>query len=336
MPADQALLDGVRRGDRRALAKAITLLESTRADHRRRADALLDALLPQAGRSVRIGISGVPGAGKSTFIEALGLLLIARGHRLAVLAVDPSSKRSGGSILADKTRMERLSVRDEAYIRPSPTAGTLGGVAEHTREAMLVCEAAGFDVVIVETVGVGQSETAVAAMTDLFVLLQLPNAGDELQAIKRGVMEVADLVVVNKADLDPAAATRAQAQLAAAAHAYGSRAPSEAPDAPAEAAQVLQASALTEAGVAGVWEAIEARLARARSRGAFEARRRRQATAWMWDMIAGGLQAAFRADSAVKGALPKLVAEVAGGRVAPSVAARQLLERWAGARGAAA
>jgi LAO/AO transport system kinase len=201
---------------RRAIAKAITLLESTRADHRTRADALLTALLPHTGKSFRLGISGVPGVGKSTFIETLGLYLIDQGHRVAVLTIDPSSTISGGSILGDKTRMEKLSVHDKAYIRPSPSSGTLGGVAEKTREAMLVCEAAGYDMVIVETVGVGQSETAVAGMTDMFVLMQLPNAGDDLQAIKRGVMELADMVVINKADIDKDAATRAQAQITSA------------------------------------------------------------------------------------------------------------------------
>ncbi len=198
---------------RRAIAKAITLLESTRADHRAHADTLLTSLLPRTGKSLRLGISGVPGVGKSTFIESLGLFLIDKGHRVAVLTIDPSSTVSGGSILGDKTRMEKLSVREEAYIRPSPSSGTLGGVAEKTREAMLVCEAAGYDIVIVETVGVGQSETAVQGMVDMFVLLQLPNAGDDLQAIKKGVMELADLVVINKADLDPDAATRARAQI---------------------------------------------------------------------------------------------------------------------------
>ena len=212
-----ALLEGVLRGNpavqRRAMSKAITLLESTRADHRAQGDELLTSLLPHTGKAFRLGISGVPGVGKSTFIETLGLFLIGLGHRVAVLTIDPSSTVSGGSILGDKTRMEHLSMREEAYIRPSPSSGTLGGVAEKTREAMLVCEAAGYDVVIVETVGVGQSETAVAGMTDMFVLLQLPNAGDELQAIKKGVMEIADLVVINKADIDPDAATRAQAQI---------------------------------------------------------------------------------------------------------------------------
>ncbi|MGE0497653.1 MAG: methylmalonyl Co-A mutase-associated GTPase MeaB [Ramlibacter sp.] len=210
------LLDKDTTTQRRAIAKAITLLESTRADHRAQADELLTALLPHTGKSFRLGISGVPGVGKSTFIEALGLYLIEQGHRVAVLTIDPSSTVSGGSILGDKTRMEKLSVHERAYIRPSPSSGTLGGVAEKTREAMLVCEAAGYDVVIVETVGVGQSETAVAGMTDMFVLMQLPNAGDDLQAIKKGVMELADLVVINKADLDADAATRARAQITSA------------------------------------------------------------------------------------------------------------------------
>ena len=198
----QAITRSTGAQQRRAVAKSITLLESTRADHREQADELLTELLPHTGNSLRLGISGVPGVGKSTFIEALGLFLIAQGHKVAVLTIDPSSTVSGGSILGDKTRMEMLSVNEKAYIRPSPSSGTLGGVAEKTREAMLVCEAAGYDIVIVETVGVGQSETAVAGMTDMFVLMQLPNAGDDLQAIKKGVMELADLVVINKADLD--------------------------------------------------------------------------------------------------------------------------------------
>ena len=210
------LLGGESLLQRRAIAKAITLLESTRADHRAQADELLTAVLPHAGGSLRLGISGVPGVGKSTFIEALGLYLIGQGHRVAVLAVDPSSSVSGGSILGDKTRMEQLSVHPNAYIRPSPSSGTLGGVAEKTREAMLIAEAASYDVVIIETVGVGQSETAVSGMTDMFCLLQLPNAGDDLQAIKKGVMELADLVVINKADIDPNAATRARAQITSA------------------------------------------------------------------------------------------------------------------------
>jgi LAO/AO transport system kinase len=304
-----SLADDVQRGDRRALAKAITLLESTRADHRAQSDALLTALLPHTGASLRIGISGVPGVGKSTFIETLGLHLIAQhGHRVAVLAVDPSSSLSGGSILGDKTRMEQLSVAPNAFIRPSPTSGALGGVAEHTREAMLLCEAAGYDVVIVETVGVGQSETAVAGMTDLFVLLQLPNAGDDLQAIKRGVMELADLVVINKADLDDAAATRAQAQIASAV-----RAP------------VSRLSALQAEGIEAFWQAVQAQAERRRASGDFEARRRTQALAWMWDNIHAELKHRFDAHPTVRAALVRTEAEVGAGRLAPSTASRQLM-----------
>ena len=313
---DQALADSVQRGERRALAKAITLLESTRADHRARADALLNALLPRTGQGMRLGISGVPGVGKSTFIETLGLALIAKGHRVAVLAIDPSSSLSGGSILGDKTRMERLSINDAAYIRPSPASGTLGGVAEKTREAMLVCEAAGFDVVIVETVGVGQSETTVASMTDLFVLLQLPNAGDDLQAIKKGVMELADLIVINKADIDPAAATRARAQISGSLRLFAP---------PDSAPQVLLMSALKGDGFDSFWAAVEAFHAQRRASGAFASRRKAQAQAWMWDIIQARLQADFRHHAAVREALPQIIRDVSVTRIAPSVAARTLL-----------
>ena len=212
-PADQTLVTRVRAGERRALAKTITLIESTRRDDQTRRQAVLEALLPHAVASIRIGISGAPGVGKSTFVESFGLHLIARGHRVAVLAVDPSSSVTGGSILADKTRMEELSRSPDAFIRPSPAGTSLGGVAARTREALAVCEAAGFDVIIVETVGVGQSETAVARMTDLMVLLQLPNAGDELQALKKGIVELADIIVVNKSDLDPQRAAQAERML---------------------------------------------------------------------------------------------------------------------------
>ncbi len=303
---------------RRAMAKAITLLESTRADHRLRADALLNALLPHTGRSLRIGLSGVPGVGKSTFIETLGLHLIAQDKRVAVLTVDPSSSISGGSILGDKTRMERLSVHPGAFIRPSPSSGTLGGVAEKTREAMLVCEAAGYDIVIVETVGVGQSETAVAGMTDLFVLLQLPNAGDDLQAIKKGVMELADLVVINKADLDEAAATRARAQITSALRFLGPHT--------GTGTQVLQMSALKGAGVHAFWESVMEFCERQRRAGRFEQRRLAQNQAWMWERIEAGLRQRFREHPAVAAALPAIVADVKGGRLAASVAARRLLD----------
>ena len=321
-PADAVLLAQVlgppNPAQRRAVAKSITLLESTRADHRARADELLNKLLPHSGKSFRLGISGVPGVGKSTFIETLGLMLIEQGQRVAVLAVDPSSSLSGGSILGDKTRMERLSMDERAYIRPSPASGTLGGVAEKTREAMLVCEAAGHDIVIVETVGVGQSETAVAGMTDMFVLLQLPNAGDDLQAIKKGVMELADLVVINKADLDEAAATRARAQITSALRFIGPHAQ--------HGVQVLQLSALKGSGLADFWQAVTAfREAQAAS-GRLAERRRAQDEAWMWERIAAGLKQRFHQHAAVRAALPALAAEVRAGRVAASVAARRLLD----------
>jgi LAO/AO transport system kinase len=260
----------------------------------------------------------VPGVGKSTFIETLGLHLVERGHRVAVLAVDPSSSLSGGSILGDKTRMERLAAHESAFIRPSPAGGTLGGVAEKTRETMLVCEAAGYDVVIVETVGVGQSEVTVAGMTDMFVLLQLPNAGDDLQAIKRGVMELADLVVVNKSDLDEDAATRAQAQVASALRLFGPHRHA--------AAAVLRASALDGAGVAEFWQAASDFRARCNAAGQLAERRQAQDQAWMWDRIQAGLQQRFREHPAVRGALPQAAADVRAGRLAPSVAARRLLD----------
>ncbi|HET7792727.1 MAG TPA: methylmalonyl Co-A mutase-associated GTPase MeaB [Rhizobacter sp.] len=318
---DQGLLTGVRGGDRRALAKAITLLESTREDHRLRADALLNALLPHTGNAVRLGISGVPGVGKSTFIEALGLALIDKGHRVAVLTIDPSSSISGGSILGDKTRMEKLSVHPQAYVRPSPAGGTLGGVAEKTREAMLVFEAAGYDTVIVETVGVGQSEVAVAGMTDMFVLMQLPNAGDDLQAIKRGVMELADLVVINKADIDPDAATRAEAQIVSAMRIFSYHHGTSDP----HAIRVLQLSALKFQGITAFCDAVERFVKRRRDSGEFESRRKQQGMAWMWDIVHATLQSEFKHHPAVRDALPGVVRNVNELRTAPSAAARELL-----------
>lgn len=312
---------GTGAAQRRAIAKAITLLESTRADHRAQADELLTALLPHTGHAFRLGLSGVPGVGKSTFIEALGLYLIDQDHRVAVLTIDPSSSVSGGSILGDKTRMERLSVHERAYIRPSPSSGTLGGVAEKTREAMLVCEAAGHDVVIVETVGVGQSETAVAGMTDMFVLMQLPNAGDDLQAIKRGVMELADLVVINKADLDTDAATRAQATTTSALRLFTQ----QGRDRGAWLPQVLQLSALKGTGVDAFWSAVSRFRDIQASEGRLQARRRQQALAWMWERIEAGLRSDFRQHPAVQALLPQLTAEVAAGRLPASTAARNLL-----------
>ena len=318
-------MQGVLQGERRALAKAITLFESTRGDHRARAGAVLTALLPNTGRAMRIGISGVPGVGKSTFIEALGLALIAKGHHVAVLTIDPSSSISGGSILGDKTRMDLLSVNDAAYIRPSPASGTLGGVAEKTREAMLACEAAGYDVVIVETVGVGQSETAVASMTDMFVLMQLPNAGDDLQAIKKGVMELADLVVINKADLDADAATRAEAQITSALRIFSLHGHA-AHGTERWTTQVIQLSALKAPGIAAFWAQVERFMQLRRASGEFDARRRSQALAWMWDIVHARLQADFHAHAAVRAALPQALGDVDAARVAPSSAARALLD----------
>jgi LAO/AO transport system kinase len=328
------LLDGLLQGNppvqRRAMAKAITLLESTRTDHRASADELLTAMLPHTGKSFRLGISGVPGVGKSTFIEALGLYLIGLGHRVAVLAVDPSSSVSGGSILGDKTRMEHLSVHAQAYIRPSPSSGTLGGVAEKTRESMLVCEAAGYDVVIVETVGVGQSETAVANMTDMFCLLQLPNAGDDLQAIKKGVMELADLVVINKSDIDVHAATRAEAQITSALRLLGMHGNpdnmhhNETQWHP----KVVKISALLGQGVDTFWAAVSEFKGLQVNNGRFGMRRQQQALSWMWERIDAGLKQTFRAQPRVQALLPELSQQVGAGQLAASTAARQLLSAY--------
>jgi LAO/AO transport system kinase len=328
------LLDGLLQGNppvqRRAMAKAITLLESTRTDHRASADELLTAMLPHTGNSFRLGISGVPGVGKSTFIEALGLYLIGQGHRVAVLTIDPSSTVSGGSILGDKTRMEFLSVHPDAYIRPSPSSGTLGGVAEKTRESMLVCEAAGYDVVIVETVGVGQSETAVANMTDMFVLLQLPNAGDDLQAIKKGVMEIADLVVINKADIDAIAATRAELQITSALQLLGMHGGSGHAHRNTEVwhPKVVQLSALLGQGVDAFWTAVGEFQTIQKQNGRFTERRQNQALSWMWERIDAGLKQNFRAQPRVQTLLPQLSQQVAAGQLAASTASRQLLSAY--------
>jgi LAO/AO transport system kinase len=331
----QGVLDGNAAAQRRAIAKAITLLESTRTDHRAQGDELLTALLPHTGKAFRLGISGVPGVGKSTFIEVLGLYLITQGHRVAVLTIDPSSSVSGGSILGDKTRMEQLSVHDNAYIRPSPSSGTLGGVAEKTREAMLVCEAAGYDIVIVETVGVGQSETAVANMTDMFVLMQLPNAGDDLQAIKKGVMELADLVIINKADIDADAAMRAQAQITSAMRLFGlvNNAMGQAQAAAYDSfwhPQVIQLSALHNTGVDAFWTAVTQFKTIQTTNGRLAARRQQQSLSWMWERIDAALKQAFRQDPAVSALLPAMLADVAGDRIPASTAARNLLSAHAG------
>ena len=323
-PTDPATLaEAVRRGDRRALARAITLIESTRADHRAAADALLERLLPHTGNSVRVGVSGVPGVGKSTFIEAFGLHVLGLGHRIAVLAIDPSSQRTGGSILGDKTRMVELSRQPDAFIRPSPAGTTLGGVARRTREAMLVCEAAGFDVILVETVGVGQSETAVADMVDLFLLLLLPGGGDELQGIKKGIVELADLVVVNKADGELAATARhtvADYRHALALLRHGAD----------WTVPVLSCSALRRTGIDAVWTTIGEHRAVMECSGARAARRAEQARAWLWSEIRESLLEAFRAHPDLRADLPALEARVARGDMTPTAAARDLLARFLG------
>jgi LAO/AO transport system kinase len=307
---------------RRAMAKAITLLESSRADHRVRADDMLTQLLPHTGHSLRIGLSGVPGVGKSTLIEALGLWLIKQGHKVAVLAIDPSSTLSGGSILGDKTRMEFLSVHPDAFIRPSPSSGTLGGVAEKTRECMLVCEAAGYDIVIVETVGVGQSETAVAGMTDMFVLMQLPNAGDDLQAIKKGVMELADLIVINKSDIDTDAATRAQSFIQSALHMLGHHPSDESPHWQAE---VMRLSALQGTGIEEFWEKVQRFMQLQNDGGRWMQRRQTQSLNWMNERIQSGLKEAFQQHPQVAAAMSHVQQQVLEGSMAASTAARQLL-----------
>src|SRR4051812_18325391 len=318
-------------GDRRALARAITLVESTRADHRAEAEALLAEVLPAVGGAVRVGISGAPGAGKSTFIEALGTHLVAShdqggGHRVAVLAVDPSSTRSGGSILGDKTRMEQLTRSPNAFVRPSPTGGTLGGVARRTREALLLCEAAGFDVVLVETVGVGQSEVKVAAMVDLFLVLVAPGGGDELQGLKRGIMELADLVVVNKADGDLAAtAAHTAADYAAALHLVRPRLAGWEP-------RVLTCSALVGDGIEAVWEAVEDFGAKVGD--ALPALRADQSRQWMWSEVTDSLLEALAADQTAGALARRLETKVAEGAITPTAAARAVLEALLGARSA--
>ena len=309
---------------RRALAKAITLMESTRQDHRQQADQLLTQLLPHTGKSMRIGLSGVPGVGKSTLIENLGLWLITQGHKVAVLAVDPSSSLSGGSILGDKTRMELLSNNPAAYIRPSPSSGTLGGVAEKTRECILLCEAAGYDIVIVETMGVGQSETTVAGMTDMFVVMQLPNAGDDLQAIKKGIMEIADVVLINKSDLDENAAAQAQAFIESAFHLLAGHAKAMTA-ATKWHPKALSLSALSGSGVSEFWSVVSDFKQRQKESGEWQNRRQSQSLMWLQELIQTGLKMAFIRNPKVASCLPSLEQDVLRGRIAASTAARQLL-----------
>ena len=317
-PDDAKLAEAILAGERAALARAITLVESRRPDHRARAAALVQALLPHCGKAIRVGITGVPGVGKSTTIDALGSFLTERGHKVAVLAVDPSSSRTGGSILGDKTRMARLAVDPQAYIRPSPSSGTLGGVAARTRETMLLCEAAGFDVILVETVGVGQSETAVADLTDFFLVLMLPNAGDELQGIKKGIIELADMIAVNKADGDGAHPARAAAaQYKAALHIL-------APSSTLWSTPVVTISGLTGAGLDALWEKVEDHRARHKAKGLVAARRHAQDVKWMWAMVEDRLRAKLREDPALKRRAPELEAGVKSGAIAATAAAEEI------------
>jgi GTPase len=308
------LAQGVRRGDRTVLSRAITLIESKRADHRRAAAALTQDLLPFTGKAVRVGITGAPGVGKSTLVDALGAMLTGQGRKVAVLAVDPSSRRTGGSILADKTRMARLANDDNAFIRPSPSSGTLGGVAARTRETMLLCEAAGYDVVLVETVGVGQSELAVSDMTDFFLVMALPGAGDELQALKKGVVELADMIAINKADGDNVPRARvAAAEYAAALHILSPSSPNWSPP-------VITCSALKQDGIEDLWSKVLDHRQRLTASGELKTRRGEQQVKWMWTMLEERLFAPLRSDRAVKTALSRIEADVVAGVTAPAAA----------------
>ena len=308
----------IRAGDRTVLSRAITLIESKRADHRRAAAALTQELLQSTGTAVRVGITGAPGVGKSTTIDALGSTLTREGHKIAVLAVDPSSQRTGGSILADKTRMARLASELNAFIRPSPASGTLGGVAAKTRETMLLCEAAGYDLILVETVGVGQSEIAVADMTDFFLALMLPGAGDEVQGLKKGIVELADMIAINKADGDNLArAKAAAAEYRAALHILKPRSPNWAPP-------VVTYSALTGDGIAALWQKVLDHREKLTASGELAARRGEQQVKWMWSMLEERLFAPLRSDRVLKAALPRIEAEVAAGRLAANAAVEEI------------
>jgi LAO/AO transport system kinase len=317
-PDVERLAQGIRAGDRMVLSRAITLIESKRPDHRHAAAMLTQALLPSTGKAVRVGITGSPGVGKSTTIDVLGSMLTAQARKVAVLAVDPSSRRTGGSILADKTRMARLANDPNAFIRPSPASGTLGGVAAKTRETMLLCEAAGYDVILVETVGVGQSEIAIADMTDFFLVLVLPGGGDELQGLKKGVVELADMIAINKADGD----NLSRAKLTAAE--YGAALHILAPASPNWSPPVMTFSALTATHIDVLWGHILDHQKRLAASGELAARRGAQQVKWMWAMLEERMLAPVRNDRAVKTALPRLEADVAAGRLAPATAVEKI------------
>lgn len=312
-------IDGVLSGNRKILSKTITLIESARADHQSLAKQIIDQLLPYTGNAFRLGITGVPGVGKSTFIETFGMYLIQKGHHLAVLAVDPSSQRSGGSIMADKTRMEKLSVEKNAFIRPSPSSGTLGGVARKTRETILICEAAGFDVIVVETVGVGQSETTVASMVDFFLVLMLAGAGDQIQGIKKGVLEIADALAINKADKDNIQkAQQAKKEYESALSLLNPSSPSWTPP-------VLTCSAMEAVGIDDIWETVKDHRIRLSASGELDSKRKHQALDWMWALVEEGLKERFNNNKEIQNRLPRLIADVEKGVIAPPVAAMELL-----------
>lgn len=316
------LLEEILQGKRRAMAKAITLLESTNPESFEQGQELLESLLPHTGKALRIGITGVPGVGKSTFIEAFGLFLIEQGHHVAVLAVDPSSPITGGSIMGDKTRMKELSQHPDAFIRPSPSSGVLGGVARKTRETVLICEAAGYNIVFVETVGVGQSETLVASMVDLFLLLMLPNAGDELQGIKKGVLELADLVVVNKSDgVQESQAITTQSEFRKAMQLLSSSKSSWSPP-------ILRCSALEKKEMDTIWEAVKKFWEAMQNSGEWEQQRRSQSEKWMWALVEEGLLTNFRNHPNIQKSIPELQKSVTSGKILPTTAARQLLDSW--------
>ena len=315
----QTYIAGVLAGDRRMLSKTITLIESALAVHQAAAREILTALLPKTGGAVRLGITGVPGVGKSTFIESFGMMLVGQGHRVAVLAVDPSSARSGGSVMADKTRMERLSIQPNSFIRPSPSGGTLGGVARKTRETMLACEAAGYDVIIVETVGVGQSETTVASMVDFFLVLMLAGAGDELQGMKRGILELADALAINKADGENVARARKAAKI------YEMALHLLQPSSPGWTPLVLICSAVKLTGIEAIWNTVREHREKLSGSGELAAKRKAQAVAWMWSLIDEGLTERFARHPDVKKQLPRIMREVERGNLAPTTAAEKLL-----------
>jgi LAO/AO transport system kinase len=313
---------GVTRGDRAVLARAITLIESLKSEHQQLAQNMLVQLLPRTGKSQRIGISGLPGAGKSTFIDAFGSMLTAKGHKVAVLAVDPTSSRTGGSILGDKTRMAKLSVEPNAYIRPSPTGGTLGGVARATREAILVCEAAGFDVILVETVGVGQSEITVSEMVDFFLVLMIAGGGDELQGIKKGVLEIADMIAITKADGDNI--KRAQATAADYSHALRIITPQS----PSWIPPVVSVSSMENRGLDDVWDKIGTHKKVTHASGEWGKKRLGQQIRWMWAMVDDRLLNRLKTDSKVKALIPTLEAEIAEGRITPTLAVDRIFKTF--------